>query len=308
MTEANQKHPRDFITPLVINNIRGRMLYIPASTDSARKREILLVYGLRTCLEQVFALANELSAYGNVSCPDLPGIGGMDSMYSVGMKPTLENMANYMASLMKLKYHHKKFTAIGLSHNFALLTKVLQNHPELAGKVERVVNIDGYIHTDDLTLSANRKKRRRFVLKLASNKLVSRVIQYIVFVSPIMRYLYVHQRSSSTHENKKSKEMLKHRAHFDAHLWRINDARTHLSILSELNDVDLCSSQINVDALYAYSPMTTIVSPTIIEQHMAVAYKSCATFRLKLGPYEEILPIPLTDASSLLPKSLRKKL
>ena len=38
----------------------------------------------------------------------LPGLGGMDSFYSIGLKPSLDNMADYVASFIKLSYKRKK--------------------------------------------------------------------------------------------------------------------------------------------------------------------------------------------------------
>src|SRR6202020_969820 len=96
-------NPADFIMPLNINGMEGRMLRIE-SPNRHNKREILLIYDMQSNLEKWWGLAVALKSYANVTMIDLPGLGGMDSFYSIGLKPTLDNMADYIEAFIKLKY------------------------------------------------------------------------------------------------------------------------------------------------------------------------------------------------------------
>src|SRR3982751_3045218 len=96
----------DYIRPLEMNGLTGRMLHMPAPKN--KKRDILLIYGHHSCLERMYGVAEDLNQYGAVTMPDLPGFGGMDSFYKIGMEPTLDNLADYLAAFIKLRYKGKK--------------------------------------------------------------------------------------------------------------------------------------------------------------------------------------------------------
>lgn len=71
------KEPADYILPLYMNGLSGRVIRLPAPPE--KKREILFIYGHHASLERIFGVAEYLNRYGAVTVPDLPGFGGMDS-------------------------------------------------------------------------------------------------------------------------------------------------------------------------------------------------------------------------------------
>ena len=81
MGKAEPK-PEDYIVPLNMNGLNGRMMHMPA--PKGRKREILVLYGHHSSLERWFGLAQVINRYGAVTMPDWPGFGGMDSFYKIG--------------------------------------------------------------------------------------------------------------------------------------------------------------------------------------------------------------------------------
>src|SRR5687767_12840820 len=116
MAKANTKRFSDYVVPLEINGLNGRMLKIPP--PDGRKREILLIYGHHASLERLQGLVELLNDYAGVTMADLPGFGGMDSFYNIGKKPTLDNMADYLAAVIKLRYRNRRFTIVGVSFGF----------------------------------------------------------------------------------------------------------------------------------------------------------------------------------------------
>ena len=70
----------DYIQPLNMNGLTGRMLRAPATRKNA-KREMLLLYGHHALLERWWGLVENLQEFGAVTMPDLPGFGGMDICY-----------------------------------------------------------------------------------------------------------------------------------------------------------------------------------------------------------------------------------
>jgi hypothetical protein len=119
----NNHNPADFIVPLNINGLEGRMLNMPSKKKNAPN--ILFIYGQHSSLERWMGIAEELSKLGNVVMPDLPGLGGMDSLYHIGQPATIDNMADYLATFIKLKYKGKKVIVIGMSLGFVVVTRML---------------------------------------------------------------------------------------------------------------------------------------------------------------------------------------
>ncbi len=130
------------------------MLRLPApSTKQAKGREVMFVYGSHSSLERWWGVAQVLNRYGAVSAPDLPGFGGMESFYKIGKKPNLDNMADYLASFIKMRYKRKKMMIVGMSYGFIVATRMLQRYPELTKKVTLLVSIVGFAHKDDFIFS-----------------------------------------------------------------------------------------------------------------------------------------------------------
>src|SRR5690349_17907325 len=103
--------PAEYIVPLNMNGLKGRLLRLPPKKN--KKREILLVYGHHSSLERMYSIAQVLNAYGAVTLPDLPGFGGMDSFYKIKEKPDIDTMADYLASVVKLRYKGRRITILG---------------------------------------------------------------------------------------------------------------------------------------------------------------------------------------------------
>src|SRR3989344_2022937 len=139
MSKTAGKIPADYILPLYMNGLSGRMLRMAPPKNS--KLEILFIYGHHASLERYFGVGELMNKYGGLSVPDLPGFGGMDSFYKIGEKPTLDNFADYLASFIKLRYKNKRFVVAGYSLGVVIITRMLQKYPELSKKVEMVVSI-----------------------------------------------------------------------------------------------------------------------------------------------------------------------
>jgi pimeloyl-ACP methyl ester carboxylesterase len=99
MTKTDPK-PEDFIVSLDMNGLEGRMSHLPAR-NKKQKREILFIYGHHSSIERWWGLSLELNKLGAVTVPDLPGFGGMKSLYKIGQAPTIDNLADYLAAFVK---------------------------------------------------------------------------------------------------------------------------------------------------------------------------------------------------------------
>src|SRR5260370_9518477 len=121
MPHTSSLVPADFIVPLNMNGLQGRMLTMTARRG--KKREMVLIYGHHSSLERWFGLAQVLNRYGSVAMPDLPGFGGMDSLYKIGQKPTVDAMADYLAAFVKMRYKRRRVTIVGMSYGLVVATR-----------------------------------------------------------------------------------------------------------------------------------------------------------------------------------------
>src|SRR5689334_14666025 len=103
----------DYIMPLNMNGLQGRMLYMPAKKKPGR--DLLVIYGHHALLERWWGLVQNFNQYGSVTMPDLPGFGGMDSFYKIGQKPDLDNYADYLAAFIKLRFRNRRISIAGIS-------------------------------------------------------------------------------------------------------------------------------------------------------------------------------------------------
>jgi pimeloyl-ACP methyl ester carboxylesterase len=180
--------PADYILPLNINGLQGRMLHTPST--SRRRREILLIYGHHAKLERWWSLVENLTTYGNVTMPDLPGFGGMESFSKIGTKPTLDAYADYLASFVMLRYRRKRVTIYAVSYGFLVVTRMLQRYPELAKKVDILVGAAGFMHKEDFNFNSSKRRAYRCLARFFAVRPIPAIIRYGFLNKFILRSLY----------------------------------------------------------------------------------------------------------------------
>jgi pimeloyl-ACP methyl ester carboxylesterase len=110
------------------------------------------VYGHHSSLERWWGVVQDLNQYGGVTMPDLPGFGGMQSLYKIGEKPDVDTLADYLAAFVKLRYKRRRVTIAGLSFGFVVATRMLQRYPDLVKKVDLLISVAGFAITRSLPL------------------------------------------------------------------------------------------------------------------------------------------------------------
>src|SRR2546430_3930904 len=195
---ANHKtvNPADFIVPLNINGMQGRMLHMPA--PKGKDKEILFVYGHHSSLERWWGLMQNLNRFGAVTMADLPGFGGMDSFYKIGEKASLDKLADYLAAFIKLRYKRRKVTIVGMSLGFVIATRMLQRYPDLTKKVNLLISVAGFAHKDDFTFSRPRLAMYRTLAAVFSLPVAAGFFRYVCLNPLILKAAYRH-----THNAKK---------------------------------------------------------------------------------------------------------
>lgn len=296
------KNAADYIIPLDVNGLRGRLLFMP----SKKKREILLIYGHHASLERMFGLAEDLNQYGKVTVPDLPGFGGMQSFYKIGLEPTIDNLADYLASLIKLRYRGKRLTIFGMSFGFAVVTRMLQKYPYLVNKVDLVFSVVGFVHYEDFKF-----KRLNFWLlkswaKLFSGKYSASFMRYIILRPSIIRLSYrlVADRHSKLKDANKIEQA--RRINFEIILWHINDVRTYMKTTLEMLNLNLCNKLVKLRVYHIAVEPDRYFDNHIVEQHMRVIYNNFTKVKSKIKGHAPTVIADAKAAAPFIPNKIRE--
>lgn len=296
---ANKK----YIEPLCVNDMRGYIMRLPGKKD--KTREILLLYGHHASLERMSGIAEVLNKYGSVTVPDLPGFGGMDSFYKIGKKPTLDNYADYLAALIKLRYKHRRFTIVAMSFSFLIVTRMLQRYPELAKKVDILVSFVGFVHRDDFHVKPIYYWTWRVLAAMFGGRIGSAFFRYVVLQPWIIRLAYssVAHRHPKLHSSKKLEQ--KRRVDFEIKLWHINDVRTRMKTLTTMLTVDLCNARVNLPVYHVSVAEDFYFDNNMIEQHMRIVYKDFESIPANSSTHAPTIIATAKEAASFVPKRLQ---
>lgn len=260
-----------YIQPLNMNGLRGRMLKAPATRKTA-KREMLMLYGHHALLERWWGLVQNLQEFGPVTVPDLPGFGGMDSFSKIGRTSTIDDYADYLAAFIKLTYKRRRITIIGISFGFVVATRMLQKYPDLAKRVDIVVSLVGFMHRDDFWFKPNRRRAMRYGTRLFATRPMAYLIRYAGLNKFVIKNLYVRLPGGKRRFLEMEPEEFDTMVSFDTILWQANDVRTHWLTTTEFLDLDNCQTRINLPVFHVASSGDHFFNNEFVEQHMRVVF------------------------------------
>jgi len=287
-----------------MDGLNGRMLRMPSS--SSKKQEILLIGGHHTCIERMFSLAEVLSRYGAVTMPDLPGFGGMEPFYKIGIKPSIDSFADYLAAFIKLRYKKKKVIVIGFSYSVPVVVKMLQKYPELAKKVEFVVSIVGFVHKEDFMLPKNKILGLRVLSALGSNSVAAFLAKYLIVREFIIRMLYKVQVNSHSKMKDAKPDEIKDRIDFEVKLWMLNDLRTWFETMGEMFHIDLCGQKVNVQMHHVMPKSDVYFDHRVVEQHMKIIFDDVQVYSTGLPNHVPSIVATAEEIEPFFPKKLQK--
>ena len=306
MPKTVSKNPADYIVPLNINGLDGRMLKMPA--PKGKNREILLIYGHHAKLERWWGLAENLNELGSVTMPDLPGFGGMDSFYTIGRRPDIDTFADYLAAFIKLRYKRQRVTIVGISFGFIVVTRMLQRYPELVKKVDILVAIVGFMHKDDFLWPVRKRNLLRFGSRLFATRPVAILIRYVGLNKFVIKTFTKHMPNSKRRFADVTPEEFDKTVDFDVKIWQANDVRTHWLTTSEFLNVDNCSNRINLPVYHIVSSEEHYFNNEVVKQHMLIVFTRYTKYLAKSKAHT---PSILADKKAMrpfVPPGLRRAL
>lgn len=310
MPKKPSKNPIDYIVPLNINGLDGRMLRMAApKTKQAGDKEILFVYGHHSNLERWWGLCQVLNRYAAVTMPDLPGFGGMDSFYTIGKKPTIDNLADYLAAFIKLRYRRKKVIIAGLSFGFVIATRMLQRYPELTKKVTMLVSIVGFAHHDDFTFTPRRMFAYRSLAKAFSYRVPAGVFRYVA-LQPILLRNFYGRTHNAKHKFAQAKDLeeLELITEVEIGLWHNNDVRTWAATTAEFLKLDNCTSQVDLPVWHANTKADHYFNNHLVEQHLRVIFRDFHSVEMNTTNHAPSVTADEKAAAALIPVRLRNAL
>lgn len=297
----------DYIEPLNMNRLQGRMLYMPPPKPS-RKREILFVYGQHSSLERWWGLMQEMNKYGAVTMPDLPGYGGMDSLYQLGKEPDFDSLADYLAAFIKLRYKRKRLTIVGLSIGFTIVTRMLQRYPDITQKVDVLVSVVGFAHHDDFKFTKKRQAFYKYGSALFLHRPLHLILKYGAFNPLLLRQVYHRTYNAKEKFADIAGDEFQRTMAMELELWRINDLRTWLKCNVEMFRLDNCQRQVDLPVWHLGVNDDRYFDERMVEQHFRIIFKDYHYVRLNMDSHGPSVIATPQEASAMIPPKLRRLL
>lgn len=297
-----------FIAPLNMNGLQGRMMTAPPTRN--RKRDILLVPGHHTTLERWWGLVQKLQDYGTVVVPDMPGFGGMQSFYNIGKKPSVDNYADYLAAFVKMRYKRRRVTIIGISFGFVVATRMLQRYPELVSKVDILVSLAGFVHRDDFLMPSGSRRMFGVAAHVASFRPLAWILRHTVLALPLAYKLYGKLPSGTRHLLCMDPFVDYRGAISQKIFWQTNDLSTHWRVVAACLKADNCRKTIALPVWHLYPNQGGYIDDAVTKQHLLIVYKSCRMVGLQPISKKNLAANAVTDydIGFVLPTSLRRAL
>ena len=298
--------PKDYISKMRINGLNGRVLRLP---NSNKKREILLVYGHHSSLERVYGMAEVLADYGNVTVPDLPGFGGMDSLYKAELHADFDTLADYLAAFIKTHYINKKFTIVAFSIGFAITTRMLQKYPEISDRVNLLISVAGFTKQDDFKLSKRIQFFYRTLSRLFSGSILSTVFRYSALNSFVLRVFYQYMPNARHKFAGLTNDEFRKHINFEIELWHNNDVRTYMNTSYAMLTADLIHTPVALPVHHiSIGDNDQYFNNEKVLENLQVIYQSCSVGKANLNSHMPSVIASKEDASALLPTSTRRLL
>lgn len=272
--------------PLNMNGLVGRMLRVPALKK--HPKDILVVYSQLDSLENYLTLVEQLRKFGNVTVPDLPGFGGMSSLFAIDEIPSLNELADYLASFVKLMYKRRRVTFVGIGYGFVIATRMLQRYPDLAKKIDLVISLGGWAHADDLLFGPFERFVYGAVAWIGSRKYLGYICSYTVF-TPIMLsigYIIFKRYLDKQTYNVQFPQTYNH---FKM-LLKQSDLRTIFMGIHETLRLDNCNSRLNLELRHVSFVRDKKFSNELVEQHLKVIYSKVFIYENNTRKVSQLSP------------------
>ena len=298
--------PEKLIVPMNINGIKGRVLTLPAT--GSVKQNILLIYGHHSSIERMYSLARSLTEYGTITMPDIPGFGGMDSFYSIGETPSIDRMADYLATFIKLQYKKRSFVVCGMSYGSLIVTRMMQKYPDIAKQVSMNISLVGFSNKEDFSFSPRTYKILYNGSRLLSHPIPSFFAKHVVFSKPLITLTYRLTAKSHVKMKDATKEERNRRIRFEVYLWQCNDARTYFATSASFLNIDLTTIPIPTKVYHIHVTGDQYFRKETVVKNLAKIYTKVIIYTVNLPNHAPTVISDQEEAGKIIPTKLKKLL
>jgi len=306
MPKINTRNLADYVLPLDMNGLSGRMLCLPA--QAGKKREILFVPGLHTSLERLFGVIEYLNKYGGVTLPDLPGFGGMRPFYKIGQQPTVDNMADYLAAFVKLRYKNRRLTIMGFSWGFLVATRMLQKYPEVASKVDLLISLAGLTNGSDFKWRRHSRRLLWIGSSFFSLRLPAFLVKNVALRGPFIRLVYRLVEHKNPKLRDADRQERSRRVDFEIKLWQDNDLRTYMKTSSDALYVNFNDTRVDLKVYHIAVNNDRYFNNTMVEHNMCRIYKDFESININLPAHAPTIIATAAEAAIFVPPKIRRLL
>ena len=295
----------DNIETIEYKTLLGRQVKI---SNKNTQSKIVFIYGHHASLERVAGILLALSDFGDVYCPDLPGFGGMDNLYKINQTPTIDNLAEYLADYLKKNFKNQKIVLVGLSLGFVIITRMLQNCPELTKKVTLLVSLVGFSSYLDFNFSKFRRTSYYLGAVVLDNRFFSILFDKIILSKWTLKLFYAHTYNARTKFLDMDQTEYNQKIDFEINLWKINHVRTWLHTARELLALDNTFKRINHKLIYVGSKHDNYFNQDNVLANLNQIFSSVDNYLIDLANHSPSILASKKEAATLIPDQLVKLL
>ncbi len=290
------------VSPLTTGGLRGRMLVHPSRQPDGRGRTIVFVYGIHASLERFYGVIHFFARFGRVVAPDLPGFGGMEPFYEAGRKPGLDAYGDYLAEFISQEVPEGHLTLIGLSYGFAVITRMLQRHPELHSRVKLNLSVVGLALGEDLAMPTAVRRLGVVMFWLGKRRPLSGLVQFVMTRRWLLTLSYgpKHPKMLALTPEERPEFIA-----FEAYLWRCNDMRTYCTCLEELFRLHATGPRVPLTADHIETANDHWLNVERARRHIQAQYAHVTVHQSKLRHHGGTAYTDETEPETMIPPSVQ---
>lgn len=292
-----------YVSDMHVQGLKGRVLHMPGPKNA--KSEVLFIYGHHSSIERWQGIMELFANRSAVTMPDLPGFGGMESLYKIGKSASLDNLADWLAAFVKERYGNKQVTMVGMSLGFVVITRMLQRHPELTKNVSKLVSLFGFAHKKDFSIPPARKALYIAGAWFFSLPITSGFYRQVFLNPSVLRRSYHKTKNAKEKFKGLNAEQRRETMEFEIKLWHANDLRTHMRTIVEFFTVDNTKTRVNLPVQHIAVHNDRYFNNASVEKHFRQIFSDYELLaELKSGTHAPTAIRTAKEAMSIIPKEL----
>ena len=305
MTIHNQDNFNDYLHHFKWHDLKGRYWLAPGLNAQADEHLLVFIYGHHSSLERNQGVLQHFRQVGRVLAIDLPGFGGMDSLYKMGLKPNIDNFAHYLNHLLRLHTkENQKFSLIGFCFGFLITTRLLQIYPSWQERIRLNLSVVGFLSGKRFSFSKNRRRWYLIGAKFISMRLGAFIFRYLVLNRWILRRFYAKTSLAKTKFMNKNPAQRRELMEVEIDLWHRNDVRTWAFTSIVMLNCDLIGETVNTDVYHLATDYDQYFNHNNNIEDLKKVYNQVTFIKMNLSNHAPTIIISPKEAQEMIPQEM----